>query len=349
VTARPFSRRVRRALARGSPCLLAGLIAASHAARAEPRCLDTAKVCLEARETPAGVSFVVANHEAAPYSARIVITERENLEPRSPLPFRAVLEPGEERPLGLLAVRDAAKPTRYAMRWSAALGVSTARHDASVRYRMPFGGGEARRLSQGDGGASHRGPAIHSLDFEMPWGTPVLAARGGRVVTVVDGLSAGGLRRDLYDQANRVEILHVDGTLATYAHLRQGAAVKVGQQVATGDLLGYSGDTGYSSGPHLHFMVWKREADLSWTSLPVRFFDGTPQGMVPAQGVAYAPACASTGAGCAPGETPPAPEPVPAKRADAGARGLRRTDGACVCGNGAVIYVDLPCEQVCAR
>jgi murein DD-endopeptidase MepM/ murein hydrolase activator NlpD len=169
------------------------------------------------------------------------------------------------------------------------------------------------------------------------------------VVRVVDGHTQSGLRADLYDQANLVEVLHADGTLATYAHLRRGAQVEVGQQVATGERIGFSGDSGYAGGPHLHFMVWKREADLSATGVPVRFHDGSAQGFVPRVGAAYAPACQPSGQGCAPDERPPAAEALPARRDEPRPRAQRRADGACACANGALIHVDLPCDQVCAR
>jgi murein DD-endopeptidase MepM/ murein hydrolase activator NlpD len=328
--------------------LLAGLVAAADSARAEPRCLDAARVCLDVREERAAISFVVTNREAAPFSVRVLVTERHNLTPRTPLPFRAVIAAGEERTIGNLDVVDPGRGTRYEVRWDAALGDALARHAAETRYRMPFGGREPRVLSQGEGGAaSHRGRARHSFDFAMPWGTPVLAAREGVVVRVVDAHATGGLRKRLFDQANQVELLHDDGTLATYAHLRQGAVVQVGQTVRAGERIGFSGDTGYSSGPHLHFMVWKREPDLSWASLPIRFDDGSAQGLLPQPGLAYAPTCPPGGPACIEDALPAAPAP-PAERGRAPrAKGLRRQDGACVCPNGAVIHVELACELVC--
>jgi murein DD-endopeptidase MepM/ murein hydrolase activator NlpD len=57
-------------------------------------------------------------------------------------------------------------------------------------------------------------------------------------------------------RANFVRVLHDDGSMGMYAHLEYyGVGVKVGQRVAAGDLLGLSGNTGYSTGPHLHFAV----------------------------------------------------------------------------------------------
>jgi murein DD-endopeptidase MepM/ murein hydrolase activator NlpD len=319
--------------------LLALLLAAAPAF-AEPLCLDDANVCLEAREEGSIIDLFAVNHEDAPYSVRVLVTERSNLEPVSPLPFRAVLEAGQERAVGSLRVRDAQQPTRYQLRWNAASGDARARHDDRIRYRMPFGGREPRSLAAAGSGG---------FEFAMPWGTPVLAARGGRVVAVVDALGAGADARGALADANRVEVLHADGTLATYAYLRQGAAVRPGQAVATGDLLGWSGESGAAREPHLHFRVWKRDPDLSQRSLAVRFHDGTAAGFVPSAGVAYAPGCASSGAGCAPGDLP-APEPAVARADASQQQSGRRADGACVCRNGAVIAVpQLSCERVCGR
>jgi murein DD-endopeptidase MepM/ murein hydrolase activator NlpD len=329
--------------------LLLPALGAGSAAPAEPRCLDDARVCLEVHEQQGVVAFEVANHEAAPYTVRISLPERHNLEARAPLPFRAVIEPGQQQRVGSLVPRDPRQPTRYALRWGAAAGDARARHDDGARYRMPFGGAEPRTLAAGPGADTHRSSSLHAFDFGMPWGTPVLAARAGRVVRVVDAYGTGALRRDLLDRSNRVELLHADGTLATYAHLRRGIPVRVGQLLATGELLGFSGASGYAGEPHLHFEVWRRQADLSAQSLPVRFHDGSAPGFAPAVGVAYAPGCGTAGAGCAAGELPPVSEPLPAaaRREGPSARGLRREDGACVCPNGAVIYVELRCDLVC--
>ena len=58
------------------------------------------------------------------------------------------------------------------------------------------------------------------------------------------------------DRANNIRIVHSDGTMAVYAHLElESAHVQVGDRVRAGQLLALSGDTGYTSGPHLHFCV----------------------------------------------------------------------------------------------
>jgi murein DD-endopeptidase MepM/ murein hydrolase activator NlpD len=56
--------------------------------------------------------------------------------------------------------------------------------------------------------------------------------------------------------SNSIRILHDDGSMAVYAHLQVGRAqVYVGMRVQAGQLIAYSGNTGFSSGPHLHFAV----------------------------------------------------------------------------------------------
>jgi murein DD-endopeptidase MepM/ murein hydrolase activator NlpD len=332
-----------------------GLIVASpgaDASRAGGRqCLDEAEICIEAVSDRSMVRFVASNRTTAPYTLRIAPRSLSNLRPLSAMPFRAVLEPGEERVVGALSAIAPDRSTGYRYGWSAAPGSMLARHDDRWRYRMPFGGRDHRPLSQGVGGASsHGGPGHYAFDFAMPWGTPVLAARAGRVIAVRDGQRSTGSARSAYHAANAVEILHVDGTIATYAHLQRGAKVEAGQSVETGDLLGLSGDTGISTGPHLHFMVWRRTADLQWRTVAIRFHDGSHAGFVPNTGVAYAPGCSIQGIGCSPEEgTPPSEAwPVaPARRSNIDAP--RRLNGACVCPNGARIHVDLPCEQVCGR
>jgi murein DD-endopeptidase MepM/ murein hydrolase activator NlpD len=165
---------------------LTALTALAAPAFAEPLCLDDAQVCLEAQDEGARIRFVAVNREPAPYSLRVMPGERSNLDPVTPLPFRAVLEPGEERAVGELRVRDAKQPTRYELRWNAAPGDLRARHDDTVRYRMPFGGREPRGLARAGRGAAA------GFEFAMPWGTPVLAARPGRVVGLADAHGVDG-------------------------------------------------------------------------------------------------------------------------------------------------------------
>jgi murein DD-endopeptidase MepM/ murein hydrolase activator NlpD len=97
------------------------------------------------------------------------------------------------------------------------------------------------------------GVGLHAIDFDMPIGSPVVAARAGIVVAARDSFPDGN-NVDLAE--NLVFIQHDDGTVARYFHLREGGVlVQIGDTVSQGQLLGASGNSGQSTGPHLHFDV----------------------------------------------------------------------------------------------
>jgi len=126
----------------------------------------------------------------------------------------------------------------------------------SSGYVLPYEVGRSMVISQGNCSVigSHRGAAQHAYDFAMPLGTPVIAARAGRVLAVDDSHpddpTLGG-------DDNVVRVEHEDGTLATYAHVMQGGAqVNVGEQISQGQVIALSGNSGSTDGvPHLHFQV----------------------------------------------------------------------------------------------
>jgi murein DD-endopeptidase MepM/ murein hydrolase activator NlpD len=116
--------------------------------------------------------------------------------------------------------------------------------------------GTSIKVVQGYGGLfSHKNKA--ALDFSMPEGTPVYAAREGVIYSFKDDNSEGGLFTS-ERKANYIIIRHADGSFGCYWHLQKnGVAVKKGL-VAKGQLIGYSGSTGFVLRPHLHFTVKRR-------------------------------------------------------------------------------------------
>ena len=124
------------------------------------------------------------------------------------------------------------------------------------------------------GAISHRDDENrHAVDFTVPEGTPVLAARDGVVMQVEARFAGGGLRStDDTARANFIRILHADGTMALYAHLAPGGVgVGAGERVRRGQRIGTSGNTGYSGGPHLHFAI-QANRGLRLASIPFRMF-----------------------------------------------------------------------------
>ena len=102
---------------------------------------------------------------------------------------------------------------------------------------------------------SNNGVGIYAIDFPMPIGTNVLASRGGKVVSIREHFKDGN-NIDL--EENYIFIKHDDGTIARYFHLtHNGALIKEGDTVKAGQVIGLSGNTGQSGGPHLHFDVQK--------------------------------------------------------------------------------------------
>lgn len=98
---------------------------------------------------------------------------------------------------------------------------------------------------------AYNGKGHNGVDIGVPIGTPVHAALSG----VVFGTGNTDLAHGCYSFGKWVMIKHANGLNTMYAHL-SSIQVTTGQSVATGDLLGYSGETGYATGPHLHFGVY---------------------------------------------------------------------------------------------
>ncbi len=185
-----------------------------------------------------------------------------------PLPARASVPALQSTLVAVIA------PGRHRLWLQAVPGSTNARPQPDVQYAYPLQTGVLRTQQAWDGGFSHGDDGNrHAVDFAAATGTVVLAARDGTVMQVETGFDdAEPGDADAVDRANFIRILHNDGSMALYAHLQaDGALVRVGEHVRRGQPIGLSGNTGFSTGPHLHFVVQVNRG-LRLHSIPFRMF-----------------------------------------------------------------------------
>ena len=161
----------------------------------------------------------------------------------------------------------------YSFRYRWIIGNKDAIHDDSYLYRLPYAKGTSHRVSQGfNGKATHKGHSQYAIDFAMPEGTKIYAARSGRVIKTKSNSNKGGYKKEFAKYGNYITIAHDDGTIATYYHLKKnGVVVHVGERIQRGEHIGYSGNTGYTSGPHLHLAVFTATSKIKTKTIPIRF------------------------------------------------------------------------------
>ena len=154
---------------------------------------------------------------------------------------------------------------------------------ASSLYVLPYPPGTSHTVSQTTG---HSSEHHYAIDFVMPIGGRLTAARSGRVQ---------GIKEDAFDwdhdleDGNYLLVLHEDGTLAMYGHLtHDGALVEVGEPVAVGQAIALSGHSGQSTAPHLHFEVMRCPLGAPpCESVPVVFRNTVPTPCGLEVGVSY--------------------------------------------------------------
>lgn len=116
----------------------------------------------------------------------------------------------------------------------------------------------------------------HAIDFCLPEGTELLAPKAGIVMDIKVDSKEGGMNPK-YNDVNYVNYLtlkHSNGEYSKYVHLKyDGVLVKLGERVKTGQFIALSGNTGFTTEPHLHFQVFRltKKNKFGWESLDVKF------------------------------------------------------------------------------
>lgn len=210
-------------------------------------------------DSKVGKSIIVLadNLEAFPYTLRLEI-KKKGLTLQEPLPNYFVV-PGNSKGFEITRLNFKENVSwEISYKFQYMEGDADAIHNDDYVYQLPFKGAEFI-MSQGYNGAStHQG--INALDFTMPKGQIILAARNGTVVKIKEDSNRGCPSNECMNEGNFVRVLHDDGTMAEYHHLQfNGALVAQGDVVTQGQEIAKCGATGFATGSHLHFIVFKTD------------------------------------------------------------------------------------------
>lgn len=236
-------------------------------------------ICIKYEQTKGRIVFYAKNSKSMSETVTFDLPEFVNMSADKAVPLTVVCPPKSETQLVTL-VSDKNNSWKYTYKYWVTRGNAEAVHDDRQLYSLPFKSGETYSVIQGYGGFfSHKDENFYALDFDMPVGSAVCASRDGIVVDLKNDSDISGSSKEYADDGNYIVIEHSDKTLGEYWHLKKnGTFVDIGQVVKAGMPIGLSGNTGFSSGPHLHFAVTSPVNGQSFKSYKTRFM--TSSGIV---------------------------------------------------------------------
>lgn len=215
------------------------------------------KIEFNAQKSNNGITLFATNQEYCPVSAKMKLNIN-NLVSDKGNEFIIVV-PAKTSNYFLVDLKKDNPLNSYSYAYDVAStfgDVTLTNYDTNLAYNLPYQKNEEYKVQQGYFGKyTHQND--RALDFEMPIGTMVSAARSGIIITQIEHNTKHCANSSCLGYNNYIEILHSDGTIANYSHLKfKSCKFKLGDFVKAGDVIAESGETGYTSGPHLHFLVY---------------------------------------------------------------------------------------------
>lgn len=233
-------------------------------------------VQMTTQKTSNGLVLVAENPAYIAQSVDVTLT-LSNFTSNKGTRFTAVIPPRvRNHQVASCIITQPGLASRFGISYKSLFGDMRATPREGVTFKLPYAMDKAFRVDQGEGGEfSHKFSEFNfnAIDFNMPEGSPVHAMAEGLVFDVVEHFDGNCPTADCADEANYIRILHADGTYTSYVHLKKnGAKVKQGDKVRAGQIIGWSGNTGWSDAPHLHVArVIHGPAFGKLRSLPMHF------------------------------------------------------------------------------
>jgi hypothetical protein len=217
--------------------------------------------------------YILFNDFWGPVEVELRLSDETNVLAEPPLPARFVVSGQTERILVGLGALDQSKGFQYRLHLDSVPGEPMPNLVQDLVIDPPFSAGGSFHVSQGfNGTETHNTPdSTYAIDIVMPVGTTIVAARAGVIMDIEEDFNSSGTDlQEFADKANHVRILHDDGTMALYAHLDLASVqVQAGGRVRAGQPIARSGNTGFSTGPHLHFVI-QQNVGMQMQSVPFR-------------------------------------------------------------------------------
>ncbi|HZF16619.1 MAG TPA: peptidoglycan DD-metalloendopeptidase family protein [Steroidobacteraceae bacterium] len=238
------------------------------------------------RPSATGVDLVVDNACFCPAYVMAMAESLQGIAPKKSSVVEALIGARSTQTLMELDYSGEPAAASFGYRYAVLFGDPKSEHRPMRPYRAPFAVAQRFRVTQAfPSRRTHIDAAsFYAVDIAMPVGTQVYAAREGTVIEVAARFFEGSADPKSAAQANLIRILQPDGTMAIYAHLQwDSIRVRPGQIVKRGEYIANSGNTGFTTGPHLHFAV-QRNTGLTLASVPVEFANVTGQGIAAKEG-----------------------------------------------------------------